>query len=247
MTKSKSSNSNYNSFVRSIVILLLAVGVVTTVSVLRFSGAAEEEEKKKSYAELDAQEMIEHFHETVNDYFNVRIKKLVALSKNKEKGDLEKLSLLLAPPTFNIDPATKQPSSRTPCAGEGDQINLSTYCLSQIAVNEYFDFRAGMLVAREKAKVDSALQGRDLSDVYKNVQSYAATVETIDREIALARETLDQALATYNEFQLALPLHTKYLQVITALESYRDKVAKVRKEIDQYPPTFLDVTTTACT
>ena len=253
--------------------LVLAIGLVTANQVLRFTGALEQDDKEKSYKDIAYQEnadtavddILERYHDTMNEFFNLRTKKLVELNGSNDKEDLAKLLKFLTPPEYNIDSVTKQPTSRKPCSGEGENINLSTYCLSQIAINEYFDFRAGMLAAREKARSGVAtrfeqttgkkaneapkiyFEQRSLFDVEKNLQDYASLLERIDREIDLARQTLDQSLATYHEFQLALPLHTKYMQVIESLEIYRDKIADIRKQVEQYPPTFLDVTTTSCT
>lgn len=72
------------------------------------------------------------------------------------------------------------------------------------------------------------------------------TRNDIDRELAIARQALDQALSVYNELQMALPTHKKYKEVYKKLEQYRDKVARIRREVEYYPNTFLNVTTTAC-
>ncbi len=72
-------------------------------------------------------------------------------------------------------------------------------------------------------------------------------VERIDREIDISRKTLDRALATYSEMQMALPLHQKYKKVIGALEKYRTQLGKLRRTIDLYPVIFFNLTTTKCT
>ena len=87
----------------------------------------------------------------------------------------------------------------------------------------------------------------DLAQGEEQMQEYGATLNRIDREIDIARQSLDQALGAYNELQLAFPLHKKYQQVIKTLEKYRDKISGLRKEIEWYPVTFLDLSTTACT
>jgi chromosome segregation ATPase len=87
----------------------------------------------------------------------------------------------------------------------------------------------------------------DVSRLSRRLSSLGSELNRIDREIELSRQALDQALSAYNELQMALPLHRKYKETIKALEKYRNKVSDIRKEVDLYPVTFLDVTTTQCT
>ena len=89
--------------------------------------------------------------------------------------------------------------------------------------------------------------GKDLSVGVQGGTEFNALRNKIGNEIDFAQQALDQGLAAYNEFQMALPLHREYQEIIKSLEAYRDAVAAIRKEVELYPSTFLDVTTTACT
>lgn len=236
--------------------------------------AADEEE-----ADIDEVDtVIEKYHEMINCLFNKRIKVMVKkmLKKGEEskrltEDDLKKIYKLLSPPKLKQD-ENLQSVGREECKGEGEDMNLSTYCLAQAGVKEYFQFREAMQEARriEKEKAaqqfetvtgkkpgeapDTVIQQRTLfgavADIFqgeKALQSYGETINRIDREIDISRQALDSGLAAYSELQMSLPLHRKYMEVISALEEYRDHVSDIRKEIDLYPVTFLDVTTTQCT
>lgn len=231
------------------------------------------DEEELDMDEVD--EVIGKYHEMINCLFNMRIqkmvKKMLESDKKLTKEDLDKILISLSPPKF-IPNEENQAVGREPCLNEGDGMNLSTYCLAQAATEEYMQFRAAMQKARQKEKQDAAQQffkvtgksvneapdkfveqrslGGAFADIFqgeKALQDYGATINRIDDEMKFARTALDQSLAAYSELQMALPLHRKYKEIITTLEEYRDKVSDIRKEVDLYPVTFLDVTTTQCT
>lgn len=203
--------------------------------------------------------VIRKYHEVINCFFNKRIKmlaeKMLKTGEENERltaEDLEKIHKLLSPgePIFDEN---GQQVGRKKCQGEGEDINLSTYCLAQAATEEYFEFRQAMLEARRLAQIEAAQkkfepgEKTDISQLSHSLLSLGAALNRIDREIEISRTALDQALSAYNELQMALPLHRKYLETIEVLEEYRDKVSDIRRETDLYPVTFLDVTTTQCT
>lgn len=215
-------------------------------------------------------QIISKYHEMINCLFNMRIEKMVKKILQRirlTEKDLQEIFISLLPPEFILN-EEKQAIGREPCL----KMNLSTYCLAQAATEEYMQFRAAMQKARQKEKQDAAQQffkqtgksvdeapdrfveqrslGGAFADIFqgeKALQDYGATINRIDDEMKFARQALDQALAAYGELQMALPLHRKYKEVISTLEKYRDKVSDIRKEVDLYPVTFLDVTTTQCT
>lgn len=199
--------------------------------------------------------IIDEYHKTINDIFNKRIE--ILTEKLSEVKDPKAFEALIAPPELEKD-KDGQPTRRKPCKTESSQQNLSTYCLSQDVTNEYFDFREALLAAREQTKnavldqlpADSKVAIGELPDINKaskGLTQYGAVIEKIDLEIDTARQSLDYALAAYNELQMALPLHYKYMEVVSSLERYRDKVSAIRKEVELYPPAFLNTTTTSCT
>lgn len=195
---------------------------------------------------------VEKYHEVMNCYFNRRIEKLTEL---KPEEFFEKIT----PPPFNNEKV------RQPCQSDA----LSTYCLADIATKENFEFWEALSAIRkveqERALFDFKQAGVNPQDAaaaakrnnfgaiatlfqaQSNQQEYGETLEKIDLELEVSQKTLDQALAAYNEFQTALPMHRKYREVIDSLEEYRDKVADIRNEVHLFPTTFLDVTTPSCT
>lgn len=190
---------------------------------------------KGGSADTKVDKLLEKYHTTINGLFNERIKIMV---KAENQGTL---SDLIKPPEFEKD----KPSVRKPCIGKNQKPNVSTYCLAMLSTDEYFAFRKAMEYVKNLAISEVGGASSKTSD--KEFRKYGSIINRIDDEISIGKQTLDQALAAYNEMQLALPLHKKYLEVIKTMELYRDAVADVRDEIEQFPAEFIDVTTPMCT
>lgn len=243
-------------FFRNLILLLIAIVIVLITWQMRsVQSAAGSSSSKNKYLDLiyekrDPDILIEAYHSDINDLFNEKIKKMVEVMKKNEK-DPNKITNLFKPPEYNKE--NEIPTTRKTCTPE----NLSTYCVSLEAVKVYFDFRDAL---SEASKIENAKAGEvyaklqsggatkgDLKDAGSNLTNYAKNLEKIELEAELSRQSLDQALAVYNEMQFALPMHTKYMDIVKSLEKYRDKVSSLRKQIEKFPGTFLDVTTTQCT
>lgn len=207
--------------------------------------------------------VVEKYHEMMNCLFNQKIKKLAEKFLPQENDDGDELPLSQK----ELDDLFKLLSS-TVCSEE----SLSTYCLSREAVLEYFEFRGAMkeirkieiteagerIGERQKSESDPwpvrspliKAAGGAIADFLtgkKSLEAHEETLDQIDGELSTAQTALDHALAAYNEMQMAVPLHRKYQEVIEQLEKYRDQISDIRKDVDLYPETFLDVTTPACT
>lgn len=238
---------------RPFLILLLSILAVVAARGLRapemFSRAADSD-KNPSYEDYtdDYKKIVSKYHEETNKLFNERIAKLVQVANDGAKEDLAKLVKFVTPPGLKKN-STGDLVPRLPCPGD----NLSTYCLAQAAADNYLKFRASMIKARDRKKEgviedlfsEPALR-KNINDAREAANSYEETLNAINAELSLARDSMDQALTAYDELQMALPMHMKYLEMIGALEDYRDKVSKVRREVNSYPGTFLDVSTTSC-
>lgn len=266
---------------RNITILGLSLVLVTVTHVARLSTRAGEpaSDTQNPYMDLihnsdPVGDVTSAYTKKVNKLFNERIHEVVSLGsdakepKDGQKSSLDTLLDLVQPPREVRGPdglATK----REPC-DKKDQYRLSTYCLSQQLIDEYFMYREAMMEVKKNIKDTVTQRYERLSDgrkkenapdaVFeqnwilqagdkdgsKTVQDYGQTINAIDIDLNTARLAMDQALAAYNELQMALPIHMKYKQAIKRLEEYRDALASVRRTVDLYPVTFLDVTTTQC-
>lgn len=252
----------------SILVSLIGLIVGFTYGFVPSIAAPQREEQSNKYLIMvDAGESFESvrsaYHKKMNELFNVKIKGLVKRANSTKPEELAKIQTLVTPPDFESAKADEQ-IKRKPCTDE----NFSTYCLSGPTTREYFAFREAMLKLRAKERTEGATKfqaatGKDpnqapdtffqqkplISSIFgaEKLQNFGERINRIDDEVEVAHQTLDQALSAYNEMQMALPLHVKYIELISALEKYRNKVSAIRQQIDLYPTTFLNVTTTSCT
>ncbi|PIQ77581.1 hypothetical protein COV82_03705 [Candidatus Peregrinibacteria bacterium CG11_big_fil_rev_8_21_14_0_20_46_8] len=247
--------------IRNLILLLfIATVVVVTQSTTRPADAKPQESVNKYLKfEDDVSGMVLEYHSTMNDLFNERIAAL-----NAEKDGDTLIALVQAPP--RNDKGVRE------CIGKEGKPNLSTYCLAEAGMVQFFQFRQGLEAARAQLEFKAADKferiqqdirreervqeergsdapvgfGPDLFYAQSVLNDIGIALQRIETEIDIAEKTLDQSLLAYNEFQMALPLHRKYREIIKSLENYRDEVASIRDEITLYPFKFTNVSTTRC-
>ena len=71
--------------------------------------------------------------------------------------------------------------------------------------------------------------------------------ELIYEQIELAEQVMIVAVDAYNELMFHYELHKAYGGILEDLEGYRDELAKVRTQVEKYPTTFHNASTTDCT
>lgn len=253
---------------------LIVLGAVVAVVVMQLSHdrvAAEQTEGGNPYKDmvfngLSIDSVVEKYHSNVNDYFNGKVKQLMVIAKSGTDEDIITLTARVTPPEQTFDSAGLA-NGRKDCktAEEGGE-NLSTYCAANDLTKQYLMLREALMIRRQEAlsevrqrfetigavrqnafEQQRMFGGTPLGEGQKNIQDYGQIANQVDEELDLARKSLDQGLAAYNEMQISLPMHIKYKKLTKALELYRDKLSSLRKEIELYPGTFIDVTTPACT
>lgn len=168
-----------------------------------------------------------------------------------------------------ITPVAPDAHGNRSCGAHPD--NVSTYCLSEALVIEFARFHEGIAQLRETLKSDAAAEALRIQelDSFKSnsaagaaeaktaqaqlqqhlFEDFGAQIQLIDKEVEVAQRSLDQSLDAYQELQFALPLHIKYQQIIKSLSSsdgYIDKLSAIRRRVELYPFSFVDVTTPAC-
>lgn len=135
-------------------------------------------------------------------------------------------------------------------SGEGDvefdedcpEGNISTYCLAQDVVDELIKFQFG-LDDHAQYITDVDTETTNLGEITDEM-ALRQDMITLERQVAF--DTLDLALAMYNEFQMMYPLHQEYEGLIETLELYNEKLAEWRKVIYEWPGDFIDVSTNKC-
>jgi hypothetical protein len=70
--------------------------------------------------------------------------------------------------------------------------------------------------------------------------------DAISAERVEAEKVMDMAIAAYNEFRLAYPMHKKYEDIISDLYKYRDMISDIRTKTMDFPGEFIDSTSKSC-
>lgn len=194
----------------------------------------------------EVEDFIVKYHDSLNDFLNEKMDVLMS-GKGNEK----------IPKSKNFRNC--------------EQNYTSTWCVSMTMLNEYYRLRTHLIEARNKlaqnlnaaqATARKKLQERlkkepgrsiealekEIAPTYQDLISAVQELDaTIDRELEIAQQTLELAVAAYDELHIAWALHTKYLDLIDQLEDYRNAIAEIRDEVELFPFTFFNVQTTQCT
>ncbi|HCW32144.1 MAG: hypothetical protein UT36_C0002G0039 [Candidatus Peregrinibacteria bacterium GW2011_GWF2_39_17] len=174
--------------------------------------------QKYSRSNLSLEDAILTYHQTMNDLFNKSIEKMTSGS-----GDLN-------PPTNDDCPDN----------------NVSTFCVAMRATNEYDGFLIA-LKSHQNYFTDETSPANQSLSTEEALNQQGQREDLRNSQIAIAQNVLSVSLATYNEIQIFYPLHLEYSKLIKQLEKYRDGLSKVRREVEKYPKTFQNVSTTKCT
>ncbi len=151
-----------------------------------------------------------------------------------------------------------------------DEKDITTYCLAEMATNEYFLYNEALQKKKENVEDSSLKSGdalikryiqgdtqsfldrlqRDPKDAVNDLSIKAAQqldrISVIDQELDDARKALDKSLAAYNELRSAYPMHLQLQETISNLVIYKDRLKKLSKTVETYPGKFHDATTTQC-
>lgn len=185
--------------------------------------------------------VISDYHNYVNGVFNEYTKVMISASISDKRGD----------PPEKAENCPNDPSS-----------NFSTFCLAVNLLGDdgkndrgYINYKNALQKRRndlvDKAEKDPtnpfSQAALNMMDSMTAVRNFAIKKTNLDHEIDAAKKALDVSLATYDELRVLYPMHKEYLKIFDALVNYRDKLVEVRKQTDQFPATFIDVTTSKCT
>lgn len=206
-----------------IIFLVLILAGLAVNSFISQKADAAEEETLVNYKELDEiEDIVEKYHEALNEEMNRRIDLLLKI----KSGELKE-------------------SSKKKC--EEDKDSVATFCLAQVFVKEYFVMRKALLEKRNEFVLkaqEGAKKQKTPEELLRNIKKQDMLV---DRELAIAEKAMKLALSAYNELHLAYPLHLKYQKLIETLEGYRGAIRDIRHKVDFFPNTFFNVSTPNCT
>lgn len=181
--------------------------------------------QKYSRENVSLRKAITLYHKDMNELFNDALEEL--LKKTPDDPDV------LPPLEGETCPTT----------------NVSTYCVAMAAVDKFDAFSRALQFTHSPYFYDPEFVDAEggevvtLGDVWGEQFSRS---DLIDEQLALAEKTLDATLSVYSEVYLYYNLHTEYWNLINDLEKFRNGLADVRQQVEHYPHTFQNRTTTEC-
>jgi len=168
------------------------------------------------------------YHEEMNNYINSQVEKL---NKMMETEDFYNN------PNFNTPLRVTQENFKTLCGSE----NVSTYCTSMWSMDRYLKYVSRMDQASTGLVFTSTPE--TLTDALSLIQGSG---EEVVQKIDESKEVLRAAMATYNEYRLAYPMHTQYRNIIGNLNRYKLALKDLRNYARLFPVKFVDASTLYC-
>lgn len=210
-----------------------------------------------SNTELDTEEIITLYHQTINEKFNQKITLMLRSESNAAKSGK------INPEGF---PPGKNPQGLPEVCSEN---NYSAYCVAENMLKNpgygYMAYRKALMcrsfslfeTGKQQGIWENYVKGtvigeqneQEALDIYQSQKAITlnARAEAIDAEINNAKTVLDQTLSAYNELRTAWFMHQKYRELYNNLLQYRDKFVEIRHQVEQFSGKFIDATTTKCT
>lgn len=165
----------------------------------------------------DLELIIADYHVYMNEFFNLRIKRL-------DQASLEDL-------------VAEQES------GKCDEKSIRTVCLAvqgNIALNNFIAAMDNFILSIEGNEENVV----SLQEAESQLNQ-ANLIIRLQQEAAI--ESFEMALTLYDEYKRNLKVHEEYKKLINNLEDYRNKLIKIREPSDLMPDKFINVTTAECT
>lgn len=172
------------------------------------------------------------YHSTMNDYFNYKIELFL---------------------DTKLDSPNQIPPPDKVCYDE----NVSAYCVAMGAVDIFTAYMktldqvsAPILSLNKNATSQQPALLPIVGNPFAAVRSIFNAALDIDdavgQERIEAEKVLDMAVAAYNEFRIAYPMHKKYEKIIVDLYKYRDMIADITTKTMDFPGEFIDATSKSC-
>lgn len=182
-------------------------------------------------------EAFDGYHGEMNEYFNAKIKKMVALVDTPGfYQNVEKKKQFLPPAELkdsdDVDTIVKACQKTD---------NFSSYCVGIGALKIYSEYLD--VLKNLGTKLGSVPEGATALDVLRSQNS---NVQDLNRESQEANAVMEATVAAYNEFRLAYPMHTKYQEILTQLTKYKLILKDVRLRVAEFPVRFVDASTNKC-
>lgn len=174
------------------------------------------------------------YHDSMNDFFNYKIQRAVALIDSNAKFYADKD--FLVPEFVNTTGSTLTDEIKEKC-----KTNISTYCVSMEALDLYIKYLESLNIM--KGNLPAFEPNSTIEEVLNNMESRD---DDIEEDMKDAKLVMEATVNAYNEFKSAYPMHKQYRTIINNLTKYKIALMKIRKETKYFPLRFIDSTSSQC-
>ena len=199
------------------------------------------------------------YHEKMNTLFNKKAKLLITGKEDeideKVPDDGEKAALIKyckghpqdeqCEPIDQVIQQCKDDPDSEDCMQAHDQCilktnNITTFCVAIESSHLYIKYKDALMLKWNYVDFDEDLTLAEMLRETRGKRDFIAG------DIDLSKKTLDSTLNAFNELRWSFAIHKQYKQIIKDLLKYRDKIADVRKYVEQYPDRFYNASTPYC-
>lgn len=167
------------------------------------------------------------YHDSMNKYFNDKLKTLVELTEDEK---FYKKKDFVTPPNEVL-----QKSVDLACIK-----NVSSYCVAMGALNIHMAYLDTL------NSIKGRLPEYSSTSIDQILKALSTRNEEINKEVEDAKLVMEAAIAAYDEFRMAYPVHQKYREIIKSLTKYRIALKKIQNETVEFPLRFVDATSSKC-
>jgi hypothetical protein len=169
------------------------------------------------------------YHNDMNDFFNEKIEYLVEILEEEDFFENE---------DFIVPEGVDSKNYVEKCG----ETNVSTYCVAIEALDIYIGYLEDLNVVKGSLSTVEI----DLPTVSDMVEEISVRDEGIESEVSDAKTVMFAAVAAYDEFKTAYPMHKKYKEIIENLVKYKIAVKKIANQTVEFPLRFIDATSSTC-
>ncbi|MFA6991848.1 MAG: hypothetical protein WC269_01020, partial [Candidatus Gracilibacteria bacterium] len=208
-------------------------------------------------------DMKEIYHDQMNEFFNDKFERLGDIVKPDTADSFLENTSFYAPEIGCLKEENKTECDASLGWKKRAEIeekcadNLSTYCVSMLALYRYTDY-AEIIRRIQSVKLPTpsmtttgAAYWTGYSELISNI---AAQRSDIEQEIGNgsnylygdAYKVMKGTVIAYDEFRTAYPMHIKYDKIIKDLIKYKEKLKSIRNKVMIFPSKFTDITSITC-
>lgn len=206
------------------------------------------------------------YHEKMNEFFNKKFADFASVINEKTVDTFVEDLRFFAPSIDCLKEENKAKCDENYGWEKRNEIetkckdNLSTYCVSMVAMNRYLDY-AEIIRRVQKSLPTPSTSEPEEYDLNTRDNLWSSMVSGIAKQksdmeeefgtgsnymYGDAQKVIKGTVTAYDEYKTAYPMHIKYDKIIKDLIGYKQKLKSIRNKVMIFPTKFTDITSITC-